>query len=378
MQQNREVIVIEPTVEFYVAPAGDQRLTTWQQCRDAWLNAIQRRARGSTNTRRAYEHDYNQFFAFYDLWIGPAGDIGLKPWQVGGAHVELWIESLHKAGLTESTINRKLAALSSFYNYASYKFTIPDADRSRALWTQPNPFRIPDRVPVDAYGRSVYPSLDDVTAILRTIANDVNLSPLQRHRDIALLGGLFFTTRRVSEWTALTWGAIHDTGEGVWFDYRYKGGKMKRQAIPALVWNWVRTYLTLDGRYGKQQPPDYIFLATTATANRFRTRAGVGGQVRSGYDPARQPISNHRVNDLLKKYGRRAGIADDLLHAHGLRHAGARARLADGADLHELKDILGHGSIAITQIYTDRVLTTPTDANGDALANRLAKQFKLL
>lgn len=380
-QQNREIIVVEPvvtnTVSFIITPDDDKRFNVWQQARDSWLASIERKSRGSKNTRRAYEHDFNEFFRHFELWVTPDGDVGLKPWQVGGAHVEMWIESLHDRGLAESTINRKLAALSSFYNFVGYKFTIAVPEGSRALWTQPNPFRIPDRVQVEPYNRSVYPALDDVLAILRTIANDTRISAVQRLRDISLIGGLFFTTRRVSEWTTLTWGAIHETGEGVWFGYRYKGGKLKKQAIPKPVWEWIKAYLELDGRWGKLQPADYIFLATVDTAGRFHRTGGRGGQVSSGYDPAQQALSPHRVNDLLKKYGRRVGVPDEQLHAHGLRHAGARARLADGAGVHELKDILGHGSIAITEIYTNKVLHTPEDLRGDALAARLTQQLKL-
>jgi integrase/recombinase XerD len=378
----QELIVIDPVVTtnevaFIIAPDDDKRFNVWQQARDSWLASIERKARGSKNTRRAYEHDWNEFFKFFELWVSHEGDVGLKPWQVGGAHVEMWIESLHDRGLAESTINRKLAALSSFYNFAGYKFTIAVPEGAKALWTQPNPFRIPDRVQVEAYNRSVYPALDDVVAILRTIAADTRISAVQRLRDLCLIGGLFFTTRRVSEWTTLTWGQIHETGEGVWFAYRYKGGKQKKQAIPKVVWEWVQAYLELDGRLGKLEPGDYIFLATVDTAGRFHRVDGRGGQVGTSYNRAQQPLSPHRVNDLLKKYGRKVGVADEQLHAHGLRHAGARARLADGAGIHELKDILGHGSIAITQIYTDRVLVTPEDARGDALAAKLTQQLKL-
>lgn len=373
----QELIVAQPvtTVTFVITPDSDKRFTTWQQARDSWLASVARQAKGSPNTRRAYERDYIEFFKFYDLWMGPDGDIGLKPWQVGGAHVETWIRALYARGLADSTVNRKLAALSSFYQYVSYKYTVADGDVSRALWQQPNPFRIPDRVKVEPYEHAIYPSADDVMAILRTIVADSRITAIQKLRDLSLIGGLYFTARRVSEWTRLTWGAVHDNG--AWFEYRYKGGKVKKQHIPTPVWDWVRAYLDADGRWGKMQPADYIFLATANTAGRFYRVDGRGGQVNTTYDPTTQPLSPHRINDLLKKYGRRAGVEDKYLHAHGLRHAGARVRLDDGADIHQLKDLLGHENIATTGIYTNRVLATPTDPHGDALATRLTQQLKL-
>ena len=55
----------------------------------------------------------------------------------------------------------------------------------------------------------------------------------------------------------------------------------------------------------------------------------------------------------------------EVLHAHGLRHAGARLRKDQGADVFELQEILGHASIAVTQVYSERVLEEPQDARGD-------------
>ena len=385
IDERTALVVCQPAheIEFVVVPADEQRLSVWLRCRDAWLAAVTRRAKGSACTRKAYENDYRQFFAFFETWRTPLRDgtvdVGLKPWQVGGAHVMAWVEHLYAQGLRDSTVNRKLAALSSFYQFAMYKFSIQTDDGARALWQSPNPFKVPDRVQVQPYGRSVYPAPADVEAILREIQKAGDTPEIQRLRDRALIGGMYLTTRRVSEWRTLTWGKIHENGDGVWFEYRYKGGKVKRQAIPAAAWRWLRAYLEADGRWGQLAPEDFVFLATTDSAKLFRGRGpGRGNAVDADYDRTQQPLSAHRVNDLLKKYGRRAGVPEELLHAHGLRHAGARARKADGADVHELMETLGHGNISITQIYTDAVLVTPVDARGEHLGEKLDRQIRLL
>lgn len=357
--QRSAVIVYdpEPPVEltWFLAPEEQQAFDIWMDCRDKWLNSLQRKSRGWTNTRRAYESDWKCFFASYR-------NIQLLPWQVGSLHVEEWIAKLYAAELCDATVNRRLAALSSFYNYASYNYTLMTPNGEKALWEHPNPFRRPQRVRVDPYQRSVYPSTEQVAALL----NQIPLTEVQGWRDMALILGMFVSTRRVSEWTRLRWRDIHESDDGSrWFEYRYKGGKVKRQAISPALWAVIERYLHNSGRLATMLPDDWLFIASSDPFHRRRPG-----------DPD-APISAHRVNDLLKKYGRRAGIPDDRLHAHALRHAGARLRHAQGADILEIRDILGHANIQITQVYVETVLESPEDSRGEAvLAAIMPAQLK--
>ena len=58
-----------------------------------------------------------------------------------------------------------------------------------------------------------------------------------------------------------------------------------------------------------------------------------------------------RIWQVVRLYAKRAGI-EESVHPHQLRHSFATHLLAGGADLRIIQEMLGHASIATTQIYT--------------------------
>jgi len=135
----------------------------WEGARAAWLES-KRRKSGSQNTVKSYDFAVKQFFE----WAAVA------PWMVSAALAQNWVIYLAqdkegKAGNKDSTINAKLAALSSFYEFVQRRYTTRTADgRDVTLWPtdrrnpstrtqqwakETSPFCSPTRLPANAARR---------------------------------------------------------------------------------------------------------------------------------------------------------------------------------------------------------------------------------
>ena len=326
----------------------------WEGAQRAWL-ADQL----CENTRRSYEVALRQFFDWF----------GLSPWEVGTAAAQEWkIYLLEEEELADSTVNLKLAALSSFYTFVQVRYTARTPDgRELSLWPadRSNPFTVIRRLKVSPYGRSKFPSTAEVQAMM----GEINTDCLQGKRDLALLYTFVTTCRRSSEVLNLRWGDLHEKDDGdFYFDYRYKGGDRRKAVLNRLAYQAICAYLKADGRLETMGAGDYVFVPLDPERI-LRMRPGLE------VDP-NQPLSNRTANGILKKYARRAGVDEERAHLHGLRHAGARLRVEQqkangGVDYVVLMQLLGHSSLAVTQIYSQEVLEEPEDPGGEAAARAL-------
>ena len=337
----------------------------WEAAQTAWLESKRRRS-GGDNTVRAYRLACRQFFH----WSG------VYPWQVSPGHAQEWAIHLSTAALdgqplAPNTVSLKLAALSSFYDFVQrrYTFQAPDG-RHMSLWPadRANPFGTVERPKVSPYGHAKFPTTDELLAIL----SEINTTCLTGKRDFALLYTIATTCRRASEVLNLKWGDIQELGDGNYaFRYVYKGGDERRAVLNRKAYQAICAYLHADGRPLDELVDDHYIFIPLYPDRHLRLPSHDGSS-----DPNR-PLSNHQANSILKKYARRCGVDLDKAHIHGLRHAGARLRVEqmksarNGVDYMELMQLLGHSSLAVTQIYSQQVLEDPEDPGGDAAASAL-------
>jgi integrase/recombinase XerD len=152
-------------------------------------------------------------------------------------------------------------------------------------------------------------------------------------RDRAMLEVLYGTGMRVSELAGLSLSDLgSDTGLVRVFG---KGSKERLVPLGRCATRALDEWLAPAGRgaleprrWARRGDAEAVFL--NARGGRL-TRQGVWG--------------------VLKKRARAAGL-EDRVHPHVLRHSCATHMLAHGADIRVVQELLGHVSIATTQVYT--------------------------
>ena len=151
-------------------------------------------------------------------------------------------------------------------------------------------------------------------------------------RDKAILELLFSTGLRVSELCSLDRSVDLRNGE---ISVRGKGGKIRVVFISGSAQTAVKAYLharvDIDEAMFVDHSPRAISRMTKEESVRLTPRS---------------------VERILNKYAERAGIAKKCT-PHVLRHSFATDLLYNGADLRTVQMMLGHASIATTQIYTN-------------------------
>ncbi len=148
-------------------------------------------------------------------------------------------------------------------------------------------------------------------------------------RDRAMLELLYATGCRASELSNLRMRDLH-LAEG-YCVCRGKGDKQRIVPIGGRAIAAVRAYFDHErGQLaaGRSSPADWVLLS-------YRGRR----------------VRRERIWELLKRYARRVGAPAEI-SPHTLRHSFATHVLSGGADLRQVQEMLGHASIATTQIYT--------------------------
>jgi integrase/recombinase XerC len=248
-------------------------------------------------TRKAYVSDLT---AFAD-WMSRSDVHG--PQGVDRVHLRRYLASLGTRKLARATIARKAAALRCYFSWQVRQGHL-DSDPARSLRAPSGGGRLPRVL-----------SGGEVTSLLDVPAG----APVER-RDLAVLELLYAAGLRVSELCGLNRSDVDLRGRTV--TVLGKGNKQRRvpihDAAVAALQEWFD-----DGRDAMEGPAEAAFV------NRRGARLG--------------PRDVRRILD------RRSASPT---HPHALRHTYATHLLDGGADLRVVQELLGHASLATTQVYT--------------------------
>jgi integrase/recombinase XerC len=224
-----------------------------------------------------------------------------------------WLADQERRGLARSTLARRSASARAFTQWAVERGLL-ESDVAARLASPKRGQRLPAVL-----------TADQAAAVLEA-AEEIAVSPLGQ-RDLAILETLYATGIRVGELVGLDIGDIDASRRTL--RVLGKGGRERTvpfgaPAVRALD-SWLR-----EGR------PELA----RATAGMAVFVGARGGRI----DPRTVREVVHRTVAAVE------GAAD--IGPHGWRHTSATHVLEGGADLRAVQEILGHASLATTQIYT--------------------------
>jgi integrase/recombinase XerD len=242
-------------------------------------------------------------------WLNAKGDS--SPELVTQQILSGFLISEKKRGLSATSIKLEAVALRIFFRFLRTRGRIP-ADPSEKL---PLP-RLPKTLPQPL-------SRDEIADLVAAPAGD---TPLEI-RDRALLELLYASGLRIAEVCSVRLENLDEDG-GV-IRVTGKGNKTRLIPVGSAALEALRFYLA-------NARPKFVSP---------RSGAAIFLSVRG------HPLTPARIWQLVRQYAKQAGIREDV-HPHQLRHSFATHLLSGGADLRIIQEMLGHASIATTQIYT--------------------------
>jgi integrase/recombinase XerC len=264
--------------------------------------------RVSTHTHLAYQTDLYQFQSF----IGK-NSLEVEPHEADFTTVRTWIISLVESGVEPVSVNRKISSLRAFFKYLLRQEVIKKDPmmKVRVLKTS-------KKLPSFIKEGEISSLLD---APLVAFGND-----FEGVRNKLIIELFYATGIRLSELIGLKDNCIDLTNRTI----KVLGKRNKERIIPfhkSLV-SLIKEYKTLRSKDVKAIEHGCFFVTISG-----------------------EPCYPMMVQRLIKKYlSENTGV--EKRSPHVLRHTFATHLLDKGAEINAVKDLLGHSSLAATQVYT--------------------------
>jgi len=255
----------------------------------AWLASLR-----SENTRAAYRRDLNKFFEW-------SADKSIDIWNTKRQHLDLWVTEL-EADNSPATISRRLASVSSFYQYAQDEEVV-------AI----NPAERVKRPHVSADSTTSWLSAEEVGKFITAGAT----AGARDHAATWLLAlGL-----RVQELCDAEVTDIQSRQGHRVLMVTGKGGKVRSVVLPPQALESIDHII--DGRSS--------------------------GPVIAGLDGA--ALNRFQIGRMVKRLARAAGLSVRSTTPHVLRHSAAIAMLSTTRDIRATQRALGHANASTTERY---------------------------
>lgn len=271
---------------------------------EAFLKYLSFEKRYSQHTVDAYRKDLEQFTTFL------ASEFEISDFK-SAEHVHLrgWIVSLSENGLSSRSVNRKIATLKSLYKYLLAREYV-DINPTTKLKSLKTDKELPSFV-----------KEEEMSSLLDQVEFGDDLAG---KRDQLMIEIFYATGMRLAELTELKERDVNAYDKTL----KVLGKRNKERIIPisnSLI-SLIEDYANLKGESGHSS--EYLLLTDS------------GDKVYPMFVQRKVKRYLKAVTTLSKK------------SPHVLRHSFATHLLNKGADLNAVKDLLGHTSLAATQVYT--------------------------
>lgn len=235
----------------------------------------------------------------------------------------------------ERTVARKISSLKGMYKFLTATKSILKDNPTSNL-----------EIKTPARALPAHLSLEESQELLKQAAK----SPIESPRDFCIVTLFLNCGLRLSELVGINISDINFNENKI--RILGKGNKKRIVYLNEACINAIRNYI--DSRENSITDPDALFLSKR------------GGR-----------ISRRRVEQVVNQLIRQCGLGGKGITVHKLRHTAATLMYQYGkVDIRTLKDVLGHESIATTQIYTHLSNDATKDAfNASPLANFVSKSI---
>ncbi len=276
---------------------------------DLFLRYLSLEKRFSGHTIDAYKNDLEQFSQYLVVTYQLE-----KLEEINYQFVRSWAAKLIQSGISSRSVNRKLTALQSFFKFHIRQGTIFENPVSKIQ--RPKNAK---RLPVFVQEKNMHQLLDTVTYP----------EGMEGLRDKLILQLFYHTGIRLSELIYLRHSDV-DLGRKT---IKVLGKRNKERILPIgeELMHIIAQYQT-NRKNNAENQQDYFFS-----------------------DDAGNKLYPRFVYNLVNKYLQLVTTIDKK-SPHVLRHTFATHLLNNGADLNAVKELLGHSSLAATQVYTHNTI----------------------
>lgn len=271
-----------------------------------FLNYLSFQKRYSKNTIIAYQNDIETFFGYSDREFG---EIELK--EISQAVIRTWLASLKEQKLSARSINRKISSLKSFFRFClkMNRIEVNPAVSTSSLKTSRR-----------------LPSFITEKDIKKLFSENDFPDTFMGKMDYLILSIFYQTGMRRSELINLKEGDIDQRDSNI--KILGKGNKERRIPVGNDLLKLIASYMEEKRKEFGPACTDFL----------FTNKSG--------------KLLNPKYIYNMVKRNIRAVSTNERASPHVLRHTFATHLTNEGAPLNDVKELLGHSSLASTQVYT--------------------------